>query len=272
MDLLITIDENYVEPFKVMLCSLYASEPDLRDVSIYLLHSNISEKTLCELSRYCGRFSAKFFPIVVDNDLFTDAPTTKRYPKEMYYRLLAPLILPSELRRVLYLDPDMLIINPITPLYETDLEGKAFAAASHTGLTDVTNEINYARLNIENDYYNSGVLLIDLERARELVSASDVFDCVSRYEKKLILPDQDVFNILYGKDTLAVDDVLWNYDVRNFSKYMIRSTGKYDFGWVIQNTSILHFCGKNKPWNDDCKNPFGLLYRHYMSLTKRHDI
>lgn len=271
MNLLITIDENYIEPFKVMLCSLYTSESDLKDASIYLLHSNISEEKLCELSRYCGIYSAKLFPIAVDSELFTSAPTTKRYPKEMYYRLLAPLILPSELDRILYLDPDMLIINPITPLYSTELSGKAFAAASHTGLTDVTNEINYARLNIENDYFNSGVLLIDLERAREIVSAEEVFDCVSRYEKKLILPDQDVFNILYGKETLALDDVVWNYDIRNYSKYVIRSTGRYDLEWVMENTAILHFCGKNKPWNDDCKNPFGMLYRHYMSLTKRRD-
>ena len=77
-----------------------------------------------------------------------------------------------------------------------------------------------------------------------------------------------MFNILYGDQTVPVDDVIWNYDVRNYSKYLIRSTGKHDLYWVMHNTAVLHFCGKNKPWHEDYKNPFGMLYLHYMNLAK----
>ena len=65
-------------------------------------------------------------------------------------------------------------------------------------------------------------------------------------KKELILPDQDVFNILYGDQTVPVDDVIWNYDVRNYSKYLIRSTGRHDLYWVMHNTAVLHFCGKKQ--------------------------
>lgn len=133
----------------------------------------------------------------------------------------------------------------------------------------MANEINQVRLDTEHEYFNSGVMLIDLNAARKLVTSEDVFACVSEHEKELILPDQDVFNILYGKQTLPVDDVLWNYDVRNYSKYLIRSTGKHDLNWVMQHTAVLHFCGKNKPWQEKYKNPFGMLYLHYMNLTVR---
>ncbi len=78
-----------------------------------------------------------------------------------------------------------------------------------------------------------------------------------------------MFNILYGKETQPIDDAIWNYDVRNYSKYLIRSTGKHDLNWVMQNTAVLHFCGKNKPWHEDYKNPFGMLYLHYRNLTMR---
>lgn len=128
----------------------------------------------------------------------------------MYYRLLSPLILPKELDRVLYLDPDILIINSLRPLWELNLDMKVFAAASHTGLTEITNDINQVRLDTEHEYFNSGVMLIDLNAARKLVTSQDVFDCVCKREKDLILPDQDVFNILYGKETMPVDDVIWN--------------------------------------------------------------
>lgn len=269
MNLLLTLDENYLLPCKVMLDSFFASNPNESDVTVYLLHSVIPAEKLEELSGFCTGFGAKLVPIAVDATFFGNAPTSKRYPKEMYYRLLSPLILPQEAERVLYLDPDMLIINPLRPLWELNLYRKTFAAASHTGLTEMANEINNVRLDTAHEYFNSGVMLIDLNAARKMVTAEDVFACVSEHEKELILPDQDVFNILYGSQTMPVDDVLWNYDVRNYSKYLIRSTGRHDLNWVMQNTAVLHFCGKNKPWHEDYKNPFGMLYLHYMNLTMR---
>lgn len=269
MNLLLTLDENYLLPCKVMLYSFFANNSGENDVTIYLLHSNISTEKLDELSNYCSTFGAVLKPISVDASLFENAPTNKRYPKEMYYRLLSPLILPQELDRVLYLDPDILIINSLRPLWEMNLYGKTFAAASHTGLTEMANGINQMRLDTSHEYFNSGVMLIDLNDARKTVILEDVFRCVREHEKELILPDQDVFNILYGKQTMPVDDVIWNYHVRNYPKYLVRSTGKHDLNWVMQNTAVLHFCGKNKPWREEYKNPFGILYLHYMNLTMR---
>ena len=269
MNLLLTLDENYLLPCKVMLDSFFASNPQEKDVTVYLLHSAIPGGKLAELKAFCAAFGAKLIPVAVEPTLFENAPTSKRYPKEMYYRLLSPLILPRQVERVLYLDPDMLIINPLRPLWEQNLGGNVFAAASHTGLTEMANEINQRRLDTEHEYFNSGVMLIDLKAARDLVTAEDVFRCVSEHEKELILPDQDVFNMLYGKQTLPVEDVLWNYDVRNYAKYLIRSSGSHDLNWVMDNTAVLHFCGKNKPWHADYKNPFGMLYLHYQNLTLR---
>ena len=100
----------------------------------------------------------------------------------MYYRLLSPLILLKELDRILYLDPDILIINQV-------------------------------RLDTEHEYFNSGVLLIDLNTARKLVTSNDIFDCVRQHEKELILPDQDVFNILYKKYTIPVNESTFHLTV-----------------------------------------------------------
>lgn len=66
-----------------------------------------------------------------------------------------------------------------------------------------------------------------------------------------------------------VNDVIWNYDVRNYPKYLILSTDKNNLNWIMQNTSVLHFCGKHKPWQDDYKNPFGILYLHYLNRMMR---
>lgn len=187
----------------------------------------------------------------------------------MYYRLLAPHLLLPSLEKILYLDPDILVINPLRPLWETALQGKAFAAASHAGVTDIMNGINRIRLGTEHDYYNSGVMLMDLGKARQIVNPEEIFCCVREHEAELLLPDQDVFNYLYGSQTVQVDDAIWNYDARDYSGYLLVSNGAYDLDWIMQNTAILHFCGKRKPWKPSGPKRFAALYKHYMRLAER---
>lgn len=34
-----------------------------------------------------------------------------------------------------------------------------------------------------------------------------------------------------------------------------------DVSWVRENSVIIHYCGKNKPWNDDYTGVLGVFYR-----------
>ena len=266
--ILITADENYIPPLKVLLTSLRISNPQ-DEITTYLMHRSIPEEKQKELMRLCEKLRLVFIPIKVGEKIFSQAPVMKQYPREMYFRLLAPHFLPSDIRRVLYLDPDTLIINPLRPLWETDMKGCLFAAAAHTGSTEVANHINRIRLKTKHNYFNSGVLLIDLSLGRRQIKADEIFRFIADHKGTLILPDQDVLNILYGSMTLEIDDYLWNYDAQKYANYFIRSAGKANTEWVMQNTAILHFCGKAKPWNKGYPYRFGTLYRHYMNLAYR---
>ena len=266
--LLTTLDQNYLPQLQVLLTSISMNNPKDTFVLI-LLHSGIPEKAMEGVRRQCGAYGYSFLPIRVDDALFQGAPVTRQYPREMYYRLLAPHLLPDQIKRVLYLDPDILVINPLRPLWEMDLQGKLFAAAAHTGVTELANGINQLRLGTEQDYYNSGVLLMDLETGRREIVPQEVFQYVEQHRKELILPDQDILNALYSEKILPLEDVLWNYDARNYSNYLLRSGGRYDLRWVMEHTAILHFCGKEKPWKPKYIHRFGILYQHYVQLTRR---
>ena len=50
MDLLLTLDENYLLPCRVMLDSFFTSNPGEENVSVYLLHSGIPAGKLEELA------------------------------------------------------------------------------------------------------------------------------------------------------------------------------------------------------------------------------
>ncbi|WP_225048633.1 glycosyltransferase family 8 protein [Lacticaseibacillus kribbianus] len=268
MDLLFTLDAGYLAPLKVALTSLHANEP-AADVTVWLVHSAIPAAKLEEVAALTAAFGWQFRPVAVDGAQWEAAPTQARYPKEMYFRLLAGDILPADLHRVLYLDPDILILNPLWPLWELDLQGRMLAAATHTGLVDVTTPFNNLRLNTDHAYFNSGVLLIDLDQARARIRWADIRHVIETQGDFLMLPDQDILNHLYGKYTLEVPDERWNYDARSYAKYFLRSKGEHDIHWVMANTAILHFDGQPKPWTAKHDNRFTALYLAYQKMAER---
>ena len=267
--LLVTLDENYIEQMKVLMTSIYINNPG-QIFNIYLIHSGISDEKLDALESNLSKFSYKFFPIKAEEGLFSSARVTDRYPKEMYYRLLAGELLPENLDKIIYIDPDILVINSLKEIWETDVRDFLFAAASHTGKTDMANNVNKIRLGTDTDYYNSGFLLINLKRAREEIVPEEIFAYADRNYKNLLLPDQDILNAMYGDKVLPLKDSIYNYDARNYSSYLLRSKGEEDLGWVMENTVILHFCGRDKPWKKNHRTKFTALYRHYMSLCDRY--
>ncbi|HCT95834.1 MAG TPA: glycosyltransferase family 8 protein [Vagococcus sp.] len=270
MHLLVTLDEGYVYPLKVMLLSLFENNPD-EEIKVWLVHAGISVSSLTSISRLVNQLGGTFEPCLIDDTFFDSAPVVERYPKEMYFRLLAGQILPEELERVLYIDPDTLIINPLTNLWEMDLQGYMFGAAVHKGITNLTTGINNIRLGTKHGYYNSGIMLIDLQQARQKIHLADIEYVIQQSGHYLMLPDQDILNFLYGEDILEIPEEKWNYDTRKFKAYYARSLTKIDLHWVIENTHILHFCGRPKPWEKESDGRFVALYHHYEQRLHRYN-
>ena len=267
MNILVTFDENYAAPFKTMLKSLAINNAG-EDIIVYLLYSekDIKQETLEDLIRYCASYGVVFKPCIIDDEIFAKYKVNKHYSSAMYYRLLATEFLPKGIDRIIYLDPDILVINSLSPLWELELVGdKIFAAASHTEA--FTDGINMIRLNTETEYFNTGVLLMDLKGIRDKFSFEELVREIEEVDAFLILPDQDIFNVLFSDVTHSIPDEIWNYDARYYGKYLKQSDREYDLDWVMKNTAILHFCGKKKPWNTkNINTKFDSLYKHYMRL------
>jgi lipopolysaccharide biosynthesis glycosyltransferase len=251
-----------------MLYSLFFNNKEER-FTVYVMHSSLSDEEIEGLRRLCSEQGngSLLEEVKVNDGSFADAPTLLHYTKEMYYRLLAFRFLPNDLQRILYLDPDILVLNPVRQLYELDMENYLYAAAYHDKIS--IKEINKLRLNqykIE-AYYNSGVLLMNLELQRELIHEQEIYDFVENNRAKLIMPDQDIINALYAKQIKSLDEMLYNYDARNFRYYKITSNGEWDMEHVIENTVFVHFCGKKKPWKKDYTGKFHALYKYFEKLT-----
>ncbi|WIV13795.1 glycosyltransferase family 8 protein [Proteiniborus sp. MB09-C3] len=266
LNVLVTLDSNYIKPLKVMLKSLFLNNQKER-FTIYLMHSSLTSNELNDLDDYIKAHGSQLQIVDIDDSYFVNAPTLLHYTKAMYYRLLAFKFLPEELDRILYLDPDILVINSVNELYNTDIKKYLYAAAYHDLIP--IKEVNRLRLNQYkiDAYYNSGVLLMNLERQRLSIDENTIFEFVEKNHSKLIMPDQDILNALYSKQIKALDEKLYNYDARYYRYYKMKTNGICDMDYVIKNTVVLHFCGKRKPWKKSYSGKFHALYKHYEKLA-----
>ena len=268
MNLLFSISDNFTEPLLTTLLSIRLNTPN-EPLDIYVLQKELLEKDAL-IHKFCQSLDMRYYPLVVGDNIFKDAPANERWPESIYYRLLAHELLPKSLDKILYLDADILCINNLLPLYNQEIASFLYAAASHTRL-EVTDMINRLRLGNQdlNSYFNSGVLLMNLVNIREHVQSERIYSFIKDNSNILLLPDQDVLNALYGEQILRLPDEIYNFDSRLPFLYELMSQREYNFDWVTNHTVILHFCGKEKPWEAQAKGKFSVLYKHYHSLTKR---
>ena len=154
MHLLFTINENYVSVLETCIRSILRF-PCEEGYDLYILHYQLSEAVQQKLTQHADK-NARFHFISVPDTAFSDFPQNTRYPKTMYYRLLAAEFLPETLDRVLYLDPDIIVIRPLEELYHMSFDGNLFCGATH--VRKFLTRLNGARLQMPEDapYLNSG--------------------------------------------------------------------------------------------------------------------
>ncbi len=265
MNILVTLDENYIPRLNVMLFTLIRSNPGY-SFDVYLLHSGIRESALRSTEEVLGG-AGRLIPTEARGLDLDGAPTTSRYTKEIYFRIFAARFLPDTLDRVLYLDPDLVVAGSLAELYNMPMENYFFAAASHTGA--LLQRMNSLRLDMDeaSPYINSGVMLMNLELLRREQNYEDVFDFIERHRNLLVLPDQDIISGLYGSRIYSLDPFRYNMTERLFLLHAPFERG-FDLDWVRKNSLIIHYCGRNKPWKENYLGELDVFYREAEELLR----
>lgn len=258
MNILVTLNSDYVYPLCVMFRSLERNCHG-EHLDIYVAYSRLTENDFSRMEAALGTADYTIHRVLVDNGIFSGAPVLDRLSKETYYRLLIGDILPCDVHKILYLDPDIVINKNLSDFYNTDITDYIVAGGTHT--FGFVGRGNLMRLGMKktSTYINAGVLLINLDKWRETVTLAQIMNFISSNIKKLLLADQDVINVLFENHTLKIDERLYNLDEKTLKKYSSASAKekRIDLDWVRENTVIIHFNGKHKPWLE--KNYSGKL-------------
>lgn len=247
MNLLFTLDINYIEPLKKCICSIIRF-PVKDGWDIYIITEDLL--SFRGFARDAERHdNVRIHLIKADTEIFKAFPETLKYTRVVYFRIFAASVLPQNLDRILYLDPDIIVVNSLDELYNMEFDNSYYVACSHT--KGALTEINRVRLGIKKNipYINSGVILMNLQLLREEQTLKAVFDYVRKRGRYFILPDQDIITAVYGDKIKLVDTYKYNLSDRLIAINNVNPTNDYmDLKWVKNNAVIIHYYGDNKPW------------------------
>ncbi|MEL7067986.1 MAG: glycosyltransferase [Cyanobacteria bacterium J06581_3] len=251
-------DQEYLPHTATMLCSVLSHTDTVQGV--YLLHDGISAYELGKLKEFVSSFDVEITDCKVDSSGLENLPVSGHASLVNYYRLLIADLLPSSIDRVIYLDSDLIAISSLEPLWATELAGNTVGAVENPGF------VQHSRLGIPqvSKYFNSGVLLIDLDQWRRLDVRSQVIAYIEQNPDKIKLWDQDGLNaVLY--DRWQELPMRWNIQRPLF----FDECYKLQYADVLRDPAVVHFSGstKSKPWQYGTTHPYCRKYSEYRSKT-----
>lgn len=270
MNIVVTLNANYIKPLCVMLRSLLDAHAQ-QEIHLYVIHSSLEEAHFALIRDTISDAQLLVHSMRVPEDFLADAPVTFHFAKEMYYRIFASRVLPETIDRALYLDPDMIVLSSLESLYHMDMGDAFFAAARSINLVSEATFKVRLKMPLDAGYFNSGVLLMNLQALRREQNPEDVLRYISVHRSRLALPDQDTLNALYHNRTILLDPIRYNFDARYYGALHVASGGQISLENMPQSTCIVHYCGKQKPWHADYRGEIGVFYRLFAHKTFGHE-
>ena len=266
MHIAFAIDSRFVRPCAVTMVSVLRNNVPY-EIVFHIVGLNLHQEDVAFLSALCDSYGAKVFFYEVAEEKMKGYEVTwekQRLSKVVFFRCLLSSILPLSVSKVLYLDCDVLVLSSLYGLWETDLTGVALA-----GVPDsfTVNPVHCRRLHYASsyNYFNGGVLLLNLEYWRAHGVERLCAEHYRMYPDRIVYNDQDLLNsLLHERKRLL--DMKWNVQEGAYR----RPKGK-SAGWVpphietITRPAILHYSGR-KPWQYHCMHPLRRLYFEYESL------
>ena len=261
MNILCSVNERLLRQLKCMLYSLAESQSEPMD--IFFVNLTLTDYQLNNLKKYVEALQMTFHEIKPSADLVSKVQKARceqleilnrTFSMECYVRVFAHLLLPKEMTRILWIDADCIVQKDISKLYNYNLfDSIGFATIDCYELDGsqhdyVTNSIKAPMgLSEQDTMFNSGVLLLNLRRMRELEKFAEEELLKLLKDKPELHFDQDILNYLCKNEIIINRDLIFNYPP-NWSSYD-------DIMNNMSRECVLHYYGVHKPWLETSNTP-----------------
>lgn len=285
MHIVYTPDNNFARQTGISLLSLLESNNTEPDINIHIAGNFLSEENKAKLKNCTARYGRNitFYETAEIVNLLKQKITTGfSLPITAYVRLFITEILPSSLKRVIYLDGDTLIMDSLHELWEMKFDDNKIVGAvqERTGKVHHDKTIyRYLNLSESDIYINSGVLVLDMEAMREIDVTDKYKAFMELYKYIFLYNDQDVINGVL-KGMIQRIDPKYNVSPRLYTKggrliICQKSNCENDyFNLMLQHADkpcIIHFTSVHnnvyRPWYEKSVHPYTKKWRECNALS-----
>ena len=265
LEVAIAIDSNYIIPATVLLKSLFENNKDLIiTINILYLFSLTKDSDIDFLDNYITGHGNLCRRIGITDEQLGEVPEC-RNSKNAYLRLFLPLRLPENIHHILYMDGDIVVNDSLKFFCTFDLGDAYIAGAKETTRFFLTDHCKELDLPDDFDYFNSGVVLMNIKKMREQQFTTKCFDYIRNYFN-IIFHDQDVLNgILWENVKYFPPKFNMNFLVEPDAA--LSTWEKEEINEARKNPVIVHYIGPMKPWNYLSYHPKTKLWWKYLKLT-----
>lgn len=243
------VDDGYIPFLAVSLQSLIENSKKENFYLIKILYTNISEENQKKIQKFeQENVSIEFVDLNYYIEKIKDKLYTRDYySKTTYFRLFIPNLYP-QYTKALYLDSDIVVLEDVADLYNTNMENNLVAAAPDDVIQTIEVFQEYAEKVVGvadyKNYFNAGVLLMNLDELRKFDFQEKFIYSLDKI-KFSVAQDQDYLNRLC-KGRVKIVDSNWNR--------MPIAREKENQGDI----KLIHYNLAYKPWHFE-----DILYKDY---------
>jgi len=264
------IDASYVRHCVVMLTSLFENNRDMP------FHVHVITGSLPDDGKQCLYEVARAYRQVLDvyetgtgvlDGCAVYGNENSHISMATYYRIFLEKILPANVKKVIYLDCDLVVNGSLRDFYDTDINDYAVGCVEDmwSGKPD-----NYQRLHYDASfsYFNAGVLLINMDFWRKMKFYEKASEYIMKHADELVFNDQDVMNALLHDHKLLLP---FRYNVQDGflrRRRRVNPASVEALDRELRHPVIMHYTGSKKPWQYKSKHPYKNLYFRYLDLTR----
>jgi len=261
LSIVFTCDEGYILPTGIAIFSLFQSKCENTSYKIYVLVDDLNIKYK-EIIQSMDKPGFKIIIREIANiEKYTSLAKANRLPVSALYKFSIPeMILEEDI--CLSLDGDIVVKRDLGSLTKINLDDYYAAVIKDSPKTieEYTEEKHNKYPGIFNkDYFNGGVLLLNLKKMRE----DNIPEKLCEYRKKgynqSFSMNQDTFNSVLYKHVrflpFAYNTGMHVFRYIQTEEKFHRMKKYYEIDDykseedILEDAYIIHFSGKAKPWN-----------------------
>lgn len=248
-------DDNYIPFLAVTLQSMLDNSSKEYNYTIKVLNSGISQENIDKIKKYeRDNFSIEFVDVRKPlEELGLRLHTCIYYTQTTYYRLFIPSMYP-QYDKALYLDCDIVVRNDVAKLFNINIGNKLVGATTDEFVMSLPKIQPYFTkclgLNKVSDYFNAGVLIMNLKQMREQKFEEQFLDLLAKY--KFVVQDQDYLNVIC-KDKVHYVSGMWD---------KMPCVENVD----VNKINLIHYNLVWKPWH--AETPYGDEFWKYADKTE----